>query len=153
MILLLEFGLVLMYTRLFQSCSDLDPQKVQIKLTLRKKSQMDIAKTIILLVLSNIFMTFAWYGHLKFKSHALWIVILISWAIAFFEYCLQVPANRLGHNYFTASQLKILQEVITFSVFALFSFYYLKEKPSFYDFISFSLIILAVFVSLLQPKI
>ena len=73
-----------------------------------------------LLVLSNIFMMFAWYGHLKFKSAPLWMVILISWAIAFFEYCLQVPANRIGHNYWDAAHLKTLQEVITLSVFVAF---------------------------------
>lgn len=109
-------------------------------------------KTVGLLILSNIFMTFAWYGHLKFKSHSIWLVILVSWGIAFFEYCLQVPANRIGHGYFTAAQLKVLQEVITFAVFAVFSYFYLKEKPTTYDHISFLLIIAAVLVSLLQPK-
>lgn len=76
---------------------------------------------IVLLVVSNIFMTFAWYGHLKYKSAALWTVILASWGIAFFEYCFQVPANRIGHDYFTAPQLKIMQEIITLAVFAVFS--------------------------------
>ena len=81
-----------------------------------------------LLVLSNIFMTFAWYGHLKnHKESALWIVILASWGIAFFEYCLQVPANRLGSEKFTLPQLKILQEVITILVFAGFSYWYMKQ--------------------------
>lgn len=81
-----------------------------------------------LLVLSNIFMTFAWYGHLKnHKESALWIVILASWGIAFFEYCLQVPANRLGSERFTLPQLKILQEVITIAVFAGFSYWYMKQ--------------------------
>ena len=70
--------------------------------------------TVVLLVLSNVFMTFAWYGHLKFKDQPLLWVILISWGIAFFEYCLQVPANRIGHGLFTAPQLKTLQEAITF---------------------------------------
>ena len=93
-----------------------------------------------LLVLSNIFMMFAWYGHLKFKSAPLWMVILISWAIAFFEYCLQVPANRIGHNYWDAAHLKTLQEVITLSVFVAFSLLYLKE-----DAVGFGLMILAVF--------
>ena len=82
---------------------------------------------IILLVFSNIFMTFAWYGHLKYKSTALWIVILVSWGIAFFEYCLQVPANRIGHDYYSAPQLKIMQEIITLVIFAFFSAFYLKE--------------------------
>ena len=83
--------------------------------------------TIGLLLASNIFMTFAWYGHLKFKSTALIAVIFISWGIAFFEYCLMVPANRIGHGTFSAAQLKTIQEVITLSVFVVFSWAYLKE--------------------------
>jgi len=83
--------------------------------------------TILLLIVSNIFMTFAWYGHLKYKDSPLWIVILASWGIAFFEYCFQVPANRLGHGPFNAAQLKTIQEIITLIVFALFSILYLKE--------------------------
>jgi uncharacterized protein len=83
--------------------------------------------TIGLLTASNIFMTFAWYGHLKFKSTALVTVVLVSWGIAFFEYCLMVPANRIGHGYFSAAELKTIQEVITLSVFAVFSVFYLKE--------------------------
>lgn len=81
-----------------------------------------------LLVISNIFMTFAWYGHLKFKSTALWVVILVSWGMAFFEYIFQVPANRLGSEYYTTAQLKIIQEVITLTIFSIFSVLYLKEK-------------------------
>lgn len=77
-------------------------------------------KTIVLLVISNIFMTFAWYGHLKFKNSPLWKVILVSWFIAFVEYCFQVPANRIGHYEFSAAQLKTIQEVITLVVFAVF---------------------------------
>ncbi|MBL7664496.1 MAG: DMT family protein [Bacteriovoracaceae bacterium] len=110
-------------------------------------------KTISLLILSNVFMTFAWYGHLKYKNHAIWLVILVSWGIAFFEYCLQVPANRFGHGYFTAAQLKVLQEVITFSVFAVFSWAYLKESLTRYDILAFVLIIVAVGISLFQPKV
>ena len=87
--------------------------------------------TILLLFISNIFMTFAWYGHLKFKSASLLIVILCSWGIAFFEYIFQVPANRIGSNYFTTAQLKILQEVITLIVFSLFTIFYLKERFAF----------------------
>ena len=83
---------------------------------------------IILLTISNIFMTFAWYGHLRFKSSALWIVILVSWGIAFVEYCFQVPANRIGHEYFDAAQLKTIQEIITLVVFCVFSVFYLKEN-------------------------
>ena len=75
---------------------------------------------LILLTISNIFMTFAWYGHLKFKSTALWVVILASWGIAFFEYCFQVPANRIGHEFYSAAQLKIMQEAITIIIFLLF---------------------------------
>lgn len=84
--------------------------------------------TIFLLALSNLFMTFAWYGHLKFKSTAMWIVILVSWGIAFFEYSLQVPANRIGHNAgLSGAELKTLQEVITLLIFVGFAAVYLKE--------------------------
>ena len=83
--------------------------------------------TIGLLLASNIFMTFAWYGHLKFKTAPLLTVIVLSWGIALFEYALQVPANRIGHGYFSAAELKTIQEVITLSVFAVFSVFYLKE--------------------------
>jgi uncharacterized protein len=83
--------------------------------------------TISLLLISNVFMTFAWYGHLNYKSAPLWKVILISWGIAFLEYCFMVPANRIGSSQFTTPQLKIIQEVITLSVFAVFSVLYLKE--------------------------
>ena len=100
---------------------------------------------IILLTLSNIFMTFAWYGHLKFKSTALWIVILVSWGIAFFEYCLQVPANRIGHGIYSAAQLKTIQEVITLLVFSVFSVLYLKEEFRWNYLIGFIFIVLAVF--------
>lgn len=87
-----------------------------------------MVQSIGLLFLSNIFMTFAWYGHLKnFKSSALWVAIMISWGIAFFEYCLQVPANRIGSEHFSLPQLKILQEVITMVVFAGFTALYMKQ--------------------------
>ncbi|MBX3020890.1 MAG: DMT family protein [Bdellovibrionales bacterium] len=109
-------------------------------------------QTIGLLLLSNIFMTIAWYGHLKFKDSPLLWVILISWGIAFFEYCLQIPANRIGHTQFTAPQLKIIQEVITFAVFAVFSVVYLKERPTLYDAAAFGLIVLAVGISVFQPS-
>ncbi len=98
-----------------------------------------------LLVISNIFMTFAWYGHLKFKSTALWAVIIISWFLAFFEYIFQVPANRLGSEYFSAAQLKVIQEVISLSVFSIFSVLYLKEKFTINYFFAFLCILLAVF--------
>jgi uncharacterized protein (DUF486 family) len=98
-----------------------------------------------MLVCSNVFMTFAWYGHLKFKESPLWIVIPISWGIAFFEYCLQVPANRIGSSYFSAPQLKVAQEVITLIVFAVFSVTYLKEELKWNYIVGFILILLAVF--------
>lgn len=100
---------------------------------------------IILLTISNIFMTFAWYGHLKHKSAALWLVILISWGIALFEYCFQVPANRIGHEVYNAAQLKTMQEVITLIVFSGFSVWYLKEEFRWNYLVGFALIILAVF--------
>ena len=100
---------------------------------------------VLLLTISNIFMTFAWYGHLKYKGSALWIVILVSWGIALFEYCFQVPANRIGHEYFTAAQLKTMQEVITLVVFGIFSIFYLKEDFQWNYLVGFVLIILAVF--------
>jgi uncharacterized protein (DUF486 family) len=84
--------------------------------------------TILLLVASNIFMTVAWYGHLKYKSASLVVTVLVSWGIAFFEYCLQVPANRIGHNAgISAAQLKTIQELITLAVFGVFSVVYLQE--------------------------
>ena len=88
-----------------------------------------LAHTTLLLIVSNVFMTFAWYGHLKgLNTKPLWIVVLISWGIAFFEYCFQVPANRIGHlNGINAAKLKILQEVITLSVFVPFSLYFLRQ--------------------------
>jgi uncharacterized protein (DUF486 family) len=90
-------------------------------------------------------MTFAWYGHLKFKSTPLWIVIIISWLIAFAEYCFQVPANRLGHGQFTAAQLKTIQEVITLLVFSAFSVFYLGEQIRWNYIVGFLFIIAAVF--------
>jgi len=92
---------------------------------------MTAVSTITLLTISNIFMTFAWYGHLKsMNTKPLAIVILVSWVIAFFEYCFQVPANRIGYGYFTLPQLKIIQEVITLLVFAGFAVLYMGVKPS-----------------------
>jgi hypothetical protein len=83
---------------------------------------------VVLLIGSNVFMTFAWYGHLKFKEVALWKVILVSWSIALFEYCLQVPANRLGSAVYSPDQLKVIQEVITLSVFGIFSVLYFGDR-------------------------
>ena len=90
-------------------------------------------------------MTFAWYGHLKFKSTALWIVILASWGIAFFEYIFQVPANRIGHEFYSAAELKTMQEAITITVFCIFSVLYLKEDLKWNYVVGFILIILAAF--------
>jgi len=102
-------------------------------------------KPVLLLTISNTFMTFAWYGHLKFKEVALWKVILVSWGIAFFEYCFQVPANRIGSSSFSAAQLKIIQEVITLVVFGFFSVLYLREELKWNYLVAFFLIVLAVF--------
>jgi uncharacterized protein (DUF486 family) len=90
-------------------------------------------------------MTFAWYGHLKFKEVGLWKIILISWGIAFFEYCFQVPANRIGHGTFNAVELKTIQEVITLIVFAVFSILYLKEEFRWNYAVGFVLLVAAVF--------
>src|SRR5947208_1288909 len=101
--------------------------------------------TIILLSLSNVFMTLAWYGHLKYKIAPLWKAILISWMIALIEYCFQVPANRIGYGQFTVAQLKIIQEVITLIVFSIFSILYLKEQFRWNYLAAFLCLILAVF--------
>lgn len=102
---------------------------------------------IALLFCSNIFMTFAWYGQLKFPATSLWLVIPISWSIAFFEYCLAVPANRIGHQVYSAAQLKTMQEVITLIVFAVFSILYLGEPLKWNNYIAFLLIVAAAFFS------
>lgn len=100
---------------------------------------------VILLTISNIFMTFAWYGHLRFKSQSLWGVILVSWLIAFLEYCFQVPANRIGHEFYSATQLKVMQEIITLTIFVFFSVWYLKEEFRWNYAVGFMFILLAVF--------
>lgn len=102
-------------------------------------------RTIILLTISNIFMTFAWYGHLRFKDKSLWVVILVSWLIAFFEYCFQVPANRIGSAQFSTAQLKTIQEVITLVVFCFFSVFYLKEGLKWNYIVGFCFLAGAVF--------
>ncbi len=101
--------------------------------------------TVILLTISNIFMTFAWYGHLKFRESPLWIVILVSWLIAFVEYCFMVPANRWGYGQFNGAQLKTIQEVITILVFCAFSVMYLKEELKWNYIVGFLFILAAVF--------
>jgi len=103
-------------------------------------------RTILLLTVSNIFMTFAWYGHLKYRDKPLLMVILASWLIAFFEYCFQVPANRIGYSEFNAAQLKTIQEVITLAVFSVFSVLYLGEKFRWNYLGGFGLMVVAVFV-------
>ena len=95
---------------------------------------------ILLLVASNVFMTLAWYGHLKFKAAPLYAVVLISWGIAFFEYWLAVPANRIGHSVYSAAELKTMQEVITLGTFAVFSVVYLKEALTWNHLVGFALI-------------
>ncbi|OJT98015.1 MAG: hypothetical protein BGN83_07110 [Rhizobium sp. 63-7] len=97
---------------------------------------------IVMLIASNVFMTFAWYGHLKHKGSAIWIAIVASWGIAFFEYCLAVPANRIGSAVYTTAQLKTIQEVITLLVFAGFSVFWLKEGLTWNHAIGFALIAL-----------
>jgi uncharacterized protein (DUF486 family) len=95
---------------------------------------------VVMLAASNVFMTLAWYGHLKFKAAPLVTVVLLSWGIAFFEYWLAVPANRIGHGYYTAAQLKTIQEVITLTVFVGFSLLYLKESVSWMTLVGFGFI-------------
>jgi len=102
-------------------------------------------KTVVLLLISNIFMTFAWYGHLKYKTSALWVAILASWSIAFLEYCFQVPANRIGSYQFSTAQLKTIQEVITLVVFCFFSVLYLREPLKWNYLVGFGLMAGAVF--------
>lgn len=102
-------------------------------------------KTIILLILSNIFMTFAWYGHLKYRHTPLMLAILVSWGIAFFEYCFQVPANRIGSYQFSTVQLKTIQEIITLVVFCFFSYFYLGESIKPNQVLGFIFIVLAAY--------
>jgi uncharacterized protein (DUF486 family) len=101
--------------------------------------------TVMLLLVSNVFMTFAWYGHLKYRDSPLWIVIILSWGIALFEYIFQVPANRIGYGKFNAAELKTIQEVITLVIFSIFSILYLKEEFKWNYAVGFVLIIGAVF--------
>lgn len=101
--------------------------------------------TALLLTISNVFMTFAWYGHLRFKESMLWKVVLVSWGIAFLEYCFQVPANRIGHGAMTAAQLKVMQEAISIGVFVIFSVLYLREELKWNYLVGFGLVIAGVF--------
>ena len=106
----------------------------------------------LLLVFSNVFMTFAWYGHLKYRETALAKVILVSWGIAFFEYCFQVPANRIGYASYSATQLKIIQEVISLTVFSVFAIAILGEKLRWNHGVSFLLLLGAVYFAFLNSK-
>ncbi|GGC82486.1 DMT family protein [Chelatococcus reniformis] len=100
---------------------------------------------VVMLMASNVFMTFAWYGHLRFTERPLWLVIVASWAIAFAEYCLAVPANRIGYAVYSAAELKTMQEVITLVVFAGFSVLFLKESLTINHAIGFAFIMLGAF--------
>ncbi len=102
-------------------------------------------KTIVLLTISNIFMNLAWYGHLKFKNSALWLVIVASWGLAFFEYCFQVPANRIGSYEWTVPQLKVLQECITLVVFTVVAFALFRSPVKWNIFVAYAFIVGAVF--------
>ena len=100
---------------------------------------------IVLLIASNVFMTFAWYGHLNYTGKPLWMAVMASWSIAFFEYWLAVPANRIGYQVYNAAELKTMQEVITFAVFSVFSVYYLKQAITVNHLIGFALICAGAF--------
>ncbi len=100
--------------------------------------------TVVLLIISNVFMTFAWYGHLKYKSSALWLAILASWGLAFFEYVFQVPANRIGSDVFTVTQLKILQECVTLTVFTVVAYFMFGETLKWNNVVSYLFLIGAV---------
>jgi len=106
---------------------------------------------ILLLVGSNLFMTLAWYGHLNYRSKPLWLVVIASWGIAFFEYCMAVPANRIGAAVYSAAQLKAIQEVVTLSVFASFSILYLHQKVTVNHAIGFALIAAGAFFVFRSP--
>ena len=101
--------------------------------------------TIVMLSISNVFMTFAWYGHLKYKDHALWLVILVSWGIAFVEYCFAVPANRWGSAVYSPAELKGIQEIITLTVFGFFAIFFLGETLKWNHFVGFGLLVAAAF--------
>ena len=100
---------------------------------------------ILLLIGSNIFMTFAWYGHLKFQQVPLWKTILVSWGIALMEYCLQVPANRMGSKFYTPDQLKVIQEVVTLTVFGVFSVFYFGDKLHWNHAVAFGFLVAGAF--------
>lgn len=109
-----------------------------------------ILLTVALLIVSNVFMTFAWYGHLKHKSSALWLAIAASWGLAFFEYLFQVPANRIGSEALSVTQLKILQECITLVVFSIIAFFMFSETPKWNNIVSYLFIIGAVYFAFFE---
>ena len=111
----------------------------------------DAILPVLMLSASNVFMTFAWYGHLKFTDRPLWLVVIVSWGIAFFEYCLAVPANRFGSAVYSTAELKTIQEVITLTVFAGFSILYLREPVTINQAIGFGFIILGAFFVFRAP--
>jgi uncharacterized protein (DUF486 family) len=108
---------------------------------------MAFVAPLVLLLASNVFMTFAWYGQLKFPNAVLWQVVLVSWGIAFFEYCLAVPANRIGYQVYSAAQLKTMQEIITLLVFGVFSVLYLGESLKWNHMVAFAFLCGAAFFS------
>ena len=107
-------------------------------------------KTVVLLVISNIFMTLAWYGHLKHKSSPLWLAVIASWGLAFFEYVFQVPANRIGSETFSVTQLKILQEAITLAVFTVLAYFLFGETLKWNNVVSYALLVGAVYFAFLK---
>jgi uncharacterized protein (DUF486 family) len=110
----------------------------------------NLVAPILLLLGSNVFMTFAWYGHLKYTDRPLWLVVLASWGIAFFEYCLQVPGNRIGYGVYNPAQLKTMQEIITLIVFVVFSTLYLGAEIKWNHIVGFGLIVAAAFFIFLE---
>ena len=107
-------------------------------------------KTVLLLIVSNVFMTLAWYGHLKFKQSALWLAVVLSWGLALFEYMFQVPANRIGSEVFTVTQLKIIQESITLVVFTLLAYFIFGETLKWNNLVSYALLVAAVFFAFIN---
>lgn len=107
-------------------------------------------KTVVLLIISNVFMTLAWYGHLKFKQSALWIAILASWGLALFEYIFQVPANRIGAETYSITQLKIIQEAITLTVFTIIAYFLFGENLKWNNLVSYALLVGAVYFAFLE---
>jgi uncharacterized protein (DUF486 family) len=125
----------------------------KVPITLEHERRIPMLWTALLLTISNVFMTFAWYGHLKHTKAALWLTILVSWGIAFFEYCFQVPANRMGYKAgMSGAQLKILQEAITICVFIVFAVLYLKEQIQWKHIAAFALVVAAVIVVNIPTK-